>query len=71
MRIVAAILLLALPAGLTDEEFRKLQPELRLKSKGWASLPWRATLTDAREAAIREKKPIFMMVDTGNPIGFA
>jgi hypothetical protein len=71
MRVVAAILLLALPAGLTDEEFRKLQPELRLKSKGWASLPWRATLTDAREAAVREKKPIFMMVDTGNPIGFA
>jgi hypothetical protein len=71
MRVVATILLLALPAGLTDEEFRKLQPELRLKSKGWASLPWRATLTDAREAAVREKKPIFMMVDTGNPIGFA
>lgn len=71
MRVVAAILLLALPAGLTDEEFRKVQPEMRLKSKGWASLPWRATLTDAREAAIREKKPIFMMVDTGNPIGFA
>lgn len=71
MRVVAAILLLALPAGLTDEEFRKIQPEMRLKSKGWASLPWRATLTDAREAAIREKKPIFMMVDTGNPIGFA
>jgi len=71
MRVAAAILLLALPAGLSDEEFRKLQPEMRLKSKGWASLPWRATLTDAREAAIREKKPIFMMVDTGNPIGFA
>jgi hypothetical protein len=71
MRIAAAILLLALPAGLSDEEFRKLQPELRLKNKGWASLPWRATLTDAREAAVREKKPIFMMVDTGNPIGFA
>ena len=71
MRIAAAILLLALPAGLSDEEFRKLQPEMRLKSKGWASLPWRATLTDAREAAVREKKPIFMMVDTGNPIGFA
>lgn len=71
MRVIAVILLLTLPAGLTDDEFRKLQPELRLKSKGWASLPWRATLTDAREAAIREKKPIFMMVDTGNPIGFA
>lgn len=70
MRILAALLLL-LPAGLSDEEFRKLQPDMRLKSKGWASLPWRATLTDARESAIREKKPIFMMVDTGNPIGFA
>ena len=71
MRAVAAILLLLLPVGLSDEEFKKLQPEMRLKSKGWASLPWRATLTDAREAAVREKKPIFMMVDTGNPIGFA
>lgn len=71
MRVAAAILLLALPAGLSDEEFRKIQPEMRLKNKGWGSLPWRATLTDAREAAVREKKPIFMMVDTGNPIGFA
>ena len=70
MRTLAALLLF-LPAGLSEEEFRKIQPEMKLKSRGWASLPWRATLTDAREAAIREKKPIFMMVDTGNPIGFA
>ena len=70
MRCLVALLLL-LPRGLSDDEFRKLQPELQLKSKGWASLPWRATLTDARLAALREKKPIFMMVDTGNPIGFA
>ena len=70
MRYLAA-LLLVLPSSLSEEEFRKIQPEMRLKSKGWASLPWRATLTDARESAIREKKPIFMMVDTGNPIGFA
>jgi hypothetical protein len=65
------VLLAFLPAGLSDDEYKKLQPELRLKSKGWASLPWRATLTDAREAALKERKPIFMMVDTGNPIGFA
>jgi hypothetical protein len=70
MRLLAALLLFV-PAGLSEDEFRKIQPEMRLKSKGWASLPWRATLTDARESAIREKKPIFMMVDTGNPIGFA
>ena len=71
MRMIAALLVLLAPAGLSDDEYRKLQPDLRLKSKGWASLPWRATLTDAREAALRERKPIFMMVDTGNPIGFA
>jgi hypothetical protein len=71
MRLLAALLVVLLPSGLSDEEYRTLQPGLRLKSKGWASLPWRATVTDAREAALREKKPIFMMVDTGNPIGFA
>jgi len=70
MRYLLA-LLLVLPSTLSEEEFKKIQPEMRLKSKGWASLPWRATLTDARESALREKKPIFMMVDTGNPIGFA
>lgn len=70
MRTLAALLFLV-PGGLTDEEYRKLQPEMKLKAKGWASLPWRATVTDAREAALREKKPVFMMVDTGNPIGFA
>lgn len=71
MRLLAALLLVVPASELSDEEYRKLQPELRLKSKGWASLPWRATLTAAREAALQEKKPIFMMVDTGNPIGFA
>ena len=44
MRLLIALLVL-LPAGMSDEEYRKLQPDLRLKSKGWASLPWRATLT--------------------------
>jgi hypothetical protein len=70
MRMLAALLLLA-PAGISDPEYQALRGDLRLKNKGWASLPWRATLTEAREAALKEKKPIFMMVDTGNPIGFA
>ena len=53
------------------EEYGKLAPDLRLKSRGWASVPWKGSVTEAREAALREKKPVFMMVDTGNPIGFA
>lgn len=71
MRTLTAAFLLAAAGGLSDEDYRKLQPDLRLKSKGWASLPWQATVTQARQTALREKKPIFMMVDTGNPIGFA
>jgi hypothetical protein len=71
MRILAAALLLTLPDGLSNAEFEKLRKDLRLKSKPWATLPWQATVTEARELAARAGKPIFMMVDTGNPIGFA
>ena len=68
---VLTLLLLLLPAGLSEEEFAALRKNLQLKSKPWATIPWRATVTEARDAAAREKKPIYMMVDTGNPIGFA
>ena len=70
MRILV-LLLLCFPAGLSDEEFAAVKKDLQIKSKPWATIPWRATVTEARDAAAREKKPIFMMVDTGNPIGFA
>jgi len=70
MRFIAVILLL-LPAGLSEAEFQRLRKELQLKSKPWATVPWQASVTEARELALKTKKPIFMMVDTGNPIGFA
>jgi len=70
MKALAA-LLLVLPDGLTNAEFEKLRKDLQLKSKPWATIPWQASVTEARELAARTKKPIFMMVDTGNPIGFA
>jgi hypothetical protein len=70
MKMLWALLLLA-PAGLTNAEYERLQKELRLKSKPWATIPWKGSVTEARELALKEKKPIFMMVDTGNPIGFA
>ena len=69
MRFIAVILLL-LPAGLSEAEFQRLRKELQLKSKPWATVPWQASVTEARELALKTKKPIFMMVDTGNPIGF-
>ena len=71
MRILTAAILLLLTSGLSDAEFQKLSKELRLKSKPWATIPWQASVTEARDLAAKQKKPIFMMVDTGNPIGFA
>jgi len=70
MRFLAA-LLLVLPDGLSKGEFETLRKELQIRSKPWATIPWQASVAEARELAVRSKKPIFMMVDTGNPIGFA
>ena len=70
MRIFWALLLLV-PDGISNAEYDQLHKELQLKGKPWASIPWKGSVTEARELALKEKKPIFMMVDTGNPIGFA
>lgn len=66
MSILTALFILA-----QDPDYEKLRKELRLKNKSWASIPWQASVTEARELAAKTKRPIFMMVDTGNPIGFA
>ena len=58
------------PAPIKPEEFTSIHAQLRAKEK-WESVPWKTDLRDAWELSIQEKKPIFMMVDTGNPIGFA
>ena len=70
MKFLWALLLLV-PDGLSNAEYDQLHKDLRLKNKPWASISWKGSITEAREAALKEKKPIFMMVDTGNPIGFA
>ena len=56
--------------GLSRAEFDKLHKELNLKNQPWATIPWKVTLTEARELAVKSKKPIFMVVNTGNCLGF-
>ena len=68
--LLATLFALAAPDGLSEAEFGKLRQELQIKSKPWATLPWQVSITKAREVAAESKKPVFMMVDTGNPIGF-
>ena len=70
-------LLLALPlvlaladGGLTLEEFRKLHQDLKpRRDELWRSIPWKTSLLDARDQAVREKKPLFMWSMNGSPLG--
>lgn len=69
-RIAAALALLLLPDGLTDEEFQKLHQELRpSKDDVWRTIPWRISLADAQAVALQERKPLFMWSMDGHPMG--
>jgi hypothetical protein len=57
------------PAALDLAEFRRLRPLLDLKKQPWASIPWKYSITEARQAAAAAHKPIFMVVNTGNALG--
>lgn len=53
-----------------DAEYRKLADDLDLRRAPWASIPWRTSLTEARQAAATQHKPVFLVVNTGNCLGF-
>jgi len=56
-------------SDLPDSEFVRLRRELDLKSRPWATIPWQVSIREARERAAREKKPVFLNVNTGNLLG--
>ena len=57
-------------SGLSKAEFARLSREIHLKSQPWASIPWKVSVTEARQLAAREGKPIFLVVNTGNCLGW-
>ena len=57
-------------ARFTEAEFKELKAKLDVHNQPWASIPWQVSLTEARELAAKTKKPIFMAVGTGNPLGW-
>jgi hypothetical protein len=79
--IAAAVGLLGAPAGQTPvraadperfsaAEFDALHKQLDLKNQPWATIPWKVSVTEARRLAAKEQKPIFLVVNTGNCLGF-
>jgi hypothetical protein len=58
------------PAGLSVADFDKLLKELQPpRDELWRSIPWHVSIVEAREAAAKEKKPIFVWVASGEPLG--
>ncbi|HKB35936.1 MAG TPA: hypothetical protein VKD72_05750 [Gemmataceae bacterium] len=56
--------------GLSVAEFEKLHRELQPpKDELWRSIPWQVSILEGREQAAREKKPLFVWVASGEPLG--
>jgi hypothetical protein len=56
-------------AGLGLAEYKELKSILNVKNQPWAAIPWKYSITEARKLAAATKKPIFMVVNTGNALG--
>jgi hypothetical protein len=56
--------------GLSPTEFTRLCRELDLKNQPWSGIPWKVSVTEARQLAAKEHKPIFLVVNTGNCLGW-
>lgn len=51
-------------------EFERLHVGLRPPAEeGWSSIRWKTSLAQACVQAAREKKPLFMVVRSGHPLG--
>ena len=57
------------PTDLLQLDYAALRSLVAFKSETWSNLPWFVSLHDAREAAAKEKKPIFMVFGHGHPLG--
>jgi hypothetical protein len=56
--------------GTLAAEFEKLHKEVRPpKGELWRTIPWKISLLEGREAAAKEKKPIFVWIASGEPLG--
>jgi len=55
---------------LTSAEFEKLHKELQPpQDELWRTIPWHVSIVEAQHAAAKSKKPIFVWVASGEPLG--
>jgi hypothetical protein len=66
--LLAAVGLLSQDPGASGEEFTRLHAGV-MKAEPWAAVPWKGNLLEARAAAAREGKPVFIWAMDGKPLG--
>jgi hypothetical protein len=49
-----------------EDELRRLVDELYVRNRPWATIPWKVSSTEARAAAAKSGRPLFLAVNTGN-----
>ena len=57
--------------SLSPTQFTALHREVTPRGEGerWAEIPWQTDLTEARQKAAREQKPLLMWIMDGHPLG--
>jgi hypothetical protein len=64
------LLALAPQEPLSADDFEKLHAEVAPKAREkWQSIAWKTDLLDARDAAAREGKLLFLWSMNGHPLG--
>ncbi len=75
IQLAGVLLAMALPLpllgqqGLSQAEFQKLHDELNPDPAAWEAVPWRLSMLEACAVAAQEKKPVYMLVRSGHPLG--
>lgn len=56
--------------GLDESGFNKLHAQLAPPAdEAWRKLPWQDSVLQAAALAATQKKPVYMLVRSGNPLG--
>jgi len=55
--------------ALSVEEFKRLHAQLQPPKEGWRELAWQTSLIQAKALAVAQKKPLYILVRSGHPLG--
>ena len=57
-------------AGLSEADFKEWHGKLAPPAKEpWQGLPWKLSVLEAQAEAAKAKKPVYMLVRSGHPLG--